>query len=388
VRRSGPDYLQTRFRREAPAKGAPFTLTPDPAGPVVYQDEFVNWVKSTHPAGFTDPHRPIFFMLDNEPAIWSNTHAEVHPAKLTYKELADKSIAYAAAVKAVAPNTLVFGPADYGWSGFMTLQNAPDAREHGDFLSYYLTRMAQADAAGGHRLLDVLDVHWYPEVRVAGVRITARDASAAVAAARMAAPRSLWDKTYVERSWIARSHGPIALLPMLQSRINAAYPGTRLSISEYNYGGWADISGAIAEADVLGIFGRENLFAACEWPSARQEPFIAAAFAMYRDFDERGGAFGDTSIFAATDDAADTSVYASLDFDGPKRMVLTAINRTDHAVDALIAIAGAPDWSSAQIYQLTGSAPRPRIAGVLPVTDGSRLRYTMPPLSVSTIVLK
>jgi hypothetical protein len=174
----------------------------------------------------------------------------------------------------------------------------------------------------------------------------------------------------------------------LLGKIHDNYPGTLLSLSEYNYGGGADISGALAEADALGIFGRYGVFAACQWPLSRHEPFVAAAFAMYRNFDERGGAFGDTSIFAATDDAADTSVYASLDFDGPKRMVLTAINRTDHAVDALIAIAGAPDWSSAQIYQLTGSAPRPRIAGVLPVTDGSRLRYTMPPLSVSTIVLK
>jgi hypothetical protein len=368
VRLGGPDYLQARFRREAPFKGSPFTLTPDPATPVVYQDEFVNWVRT------------------NEPAIWSQTHAEVHPAKLTYKELADKSIAYAAAIKSVAPNTLVFGPASYGWPDFMSLQNAPDAAKYGDFLSYYLTRMAQA--AEGHRLLDVLDVHWYPEVRVGGVRITARDASAPVAAARMQAPRSLWDKTYVETSWITRSRRPIALLPMLQSRIDAAYQGTRLSISEYNYGGWGDISGAIAEADVLGIFGRENLFAACEWPLSRQEPFIAAAFAMFRNFNGKGEAFGDTSVFSETDDTPETSVYASLDSHNPRRMVLVAINKSGHAIDARMNITGPSGWASAEVYQLTAAIPLPKSVSGLSGTDGGQFRYSMPAFSVSTIVLK
>jgi hypothetical protein len=387
VRLSGTDYLAARFRPEQPAKGAAFTVTPDPNSPVVYQDEFVNWVKTEYPAGFSDPGRPIFFMLDNEPAIWSQTHAEAHPAKLTYEELADKSIAYAAAVKSVAPSTLIFGPAEYGWSGFMTLQNAPDSKEHGDFLTYYLARMADAEAVHGHRLLDVLDVHWYPEARAGTVRITARDASAPVAAVRMQAPRSLWDKTYTESSWIARAHGPIALLPQLQSRLNA-YPGTRLSISEYNYGGWADISGAIAEADVLGIFGRANLFAACEWPLSRQEPFTAAAFAMYRDIDGNGSALGDTSVFAANDDAADTSIYASLDSHDPKRMVLVAINKTDGPIDATMNITGAPAWASADVYQLTSAAPQPKSAGIIHPADPAVLRYTLPPLSVSTLVLR
>ena len=44
------------------------------------------------------------------------------------------------------------------------------------------------------------------------------------------------------------------------AKIAAHYPGTKLSISEYNYGAGGDISGGIAQADVLGVFGREGLF--------------------------------------------------------------------------------------------------------------------------------
>jgi hypothetical protein len=381
VRKSGSDYLQTRFRPELPVKFGAFTLHPDPNSAAVYQDEFVNWVNTTYPAA------TVFFSLDNEPAIWSQTHAEAHPARLTYQELIDKTIAYAAAIKSVDPSALVFGPADFGWSGFTTLQNAPDATGHGDFTAYYLKRLSQADAVYGRRLLDVLDVHWYPEARAGRVRITTGDASAAVAAARMQAPRSLWDDSYVEDSWITRSstHGPIRLLLRLRSLIAANYPGTRLSVSEYNYGGGNDISGAIAEADVLGIFGVADVFAACQWPLGRREPFVAGAFAMYRDFDGRGGAFGDTSVAAATDDVAETSVYASIDSAHRGGMVVVAINKTEYPITAEIDFSGMGPAATAEVWQLTGSSAVPKAAGEIRIAEGRELNYTMPARSVSTL---
>ena len=64
---------------------------------------------------------------------------------------------------------------------------------------------------------------------------------------------------------------------MLQKKIAENFPGTKLSISEYNYGGGGDISGGIAEADVLGIFARMGVFSANEWPLVPNEPFIAGA---------------------------------------------------------------------------------------------------------------
>ena len=49
------------------------------------------------------------------------------------------------------------------------------------------------------------------------------------------------------------------LIPWLKAKIAAHYPGTKLSFSEYTFGGGHDISGGVAEADALGIFGREGL---------------------------------------------------------------------------------------------------------------------------------
>jgi hypothetical protein len=381
VRQSGSNYLQTRFHKNSPAKGSAFSLTPSAAAPVVYQDEFVNWVKTKYPYGFTDPNRPIFFMLDNEADLWSETHAEVHPEKLTYAEIMQRSVDFSTAIKKVAPTAQIFGPASYGWNGYVTLQGAPDAKGR-DFLSFYLQQMKQAENTAGHRLLDVLDVHWYPEARGGNKRITEADSSPDVVAARLQAPRSLWDAKYVEDSWISKSlNGPIHLIPRLFEKIQKDYPQTKLSFSEYNYGAPNHISGAIAEADALGIFGREGVFAANQWPLSKDQPFVAAAFAMYLNMDGKREGFGDTSIHSETDNVADTSVYASTDSHNPNVMVLVAINKTDHPITAELKIAG-KTFKSGHAFQLNGSDPHPKAVAITQFNN-----YTMPPMSVSTIRL-
>ena len=234
---------------------------------------------------------------------------------MRYAELLERTLATAAAIKDVAPSAWVFGPVSYGWNGYVNLQNAPDSGAKGDFLDCYLRELAREETRVGRRLVDVLDLHWYPEAQGNGVRITGTDTSAAVVAARVQAPRSLWDPTYIETSWITQwsTLGPIALLPRLRAKIAAQAPGKLLAFTEYNYGGGQHISGGIAQADVLGVFGREGVFAATLWELSGDERFIYAAFQMFRNYDGAGGAFGDTSISATTSDVPRSSIYASVD---------------------------------------------------------------------------
>jgi autotransporter-associated beta strand protein len=385
-----PNYLATRFKQSLPSKGAAFSLTPNTSDGYVYQDEFVNWVKTNYAYSQTDPNRPIWFALDNEPDLWSSTHAEVHPSPATYAEMVQKTIQYSNAIKNVMPNTKIFGPVNYGWGGMTNLQGAPDANGR-DFLNYYLQQMSQAEQTYGKRLLDVLDVHWYPEAQSTdGVRITSQNNTPTVVAARLQASRSLWDPTYTESSWITQwsTNGPINLLPRLQGKINANYPGTKLAITEYNYGGGDHISGGIAEADVLGIYGRQGVFAANEWPLSGNEPFIAAAFQMYRNFDGKNGTFGDISVSAGTNNNADSSIYASLDSQNPNHMVLVAINKTDHPINALMNVQHTMSFALADIYQLTSSSANPQYADSVLINDPANFSYIMPGYSVSTIDIR
>ena len=290
---------------------------------------------------------------------------------------------------------MVFGPVNYGWYGYVRLQDAPDAADR-DFHDFYLSQMKAASDAAGKRLLDVLDLHWYPEAESSdNIRITGGETTATVVAARLQAPRSLWDSTYIEHSWITEDWigGPINLLPLLAGKIATNYPGTNLAFTEYNYGAGHHISGGIAQADVLGIFGRHGVFAATQWPlqenadGTPNEPFVGGAFRMYRNFDGSRGSFGDTSIHAQTSNTANTSIYASLDSTNAKRMVLVVINKTANPITAVINLNNAPVFKQAAIYQLTGASALPVGNGTMVLSNPAQFSYNMPPYSVSTLKL-
>lgn len=386
---SGADRTGSHFAPVVFHKPSAFSLTPDLGDHTVYADEEVNWIETTFPNSRSTPSHAVFYELDNEPDLWSSTHSEIHPAAVTYDEMATQSVALATAIKGVAPDALVFGFVSYGWAGYTTLQGAPDAGGR-DFIDFFLDAMHTAETSAGHRLLDVLDLHWYPEATGGGVRIIEDSNNAAVIAARLQAPRSLWDESYVESSWITSccSGGAIRLIPRLRAQIDAHYPGTRLAFSEYNYGGATQISGGIAEADVLGIFGREGVFAATEWPMAGSEPYIVGGLRMFRSYDGAGGHFGDTSIHAATSDAVEASVYASVDAGHPERMIVVAINKASSAQTAGLAITHTQRFTTAHVYTLTSASATPAHGADVAITATNAFVYTMPAMSVTTLVLE
>ncbi len=384
VRNSGANYLQTRFKQNKPTKGSAFAATPNSTDAFVYEDEYVNWLKANE-AGAN-----LIFSLDNEPDLWSSTHAEVHPAALTYAEIVQRNVDYAKAIKAVMPNVKVSGPVNYGFAGFENLQGAPDANGR-NFLDFYLDQMKAADTAAGKRLVDYLDLHWYPEATGGGVRITGTDTTAAVVAAREQAPRSLWDPTYVENSWISNAgnynYGAIKLIPRTLARITAHDPGAQMAITEWNYGGGDHISGGIASADVLGTFGRQGLGMASLWELNGNESYTYAAFRAYRNYDGAGSTFGDTSVDATSSDVATAAVYASRFAATPNKGVIVAINKANTAKTAAIKITCGVAYHSAKVYTITAGGGATLVAQpTINTAAANAFNYSMPAQSVSVIV--
>ncbi|HEX2875846.1 MAG TPA: glycoside hydrolase family 44 protein [Polyangiaceae bacterium] len=392
VRKSGANYLTTRFKKNKSAKGRMLSLTPDITDDSVYQDEFVNWARTTYPKTF------FFFDLDNEPDAWASTHAEVQTTPVTYAEVTSKNIEFAKVVKANAPDAKVLGFVSFGWGGWTGLSGAPDANQR-DFTESYLDTMKAAEASAGKRLVDVLDLHYYPEARDAfdpkdsavGTRVTDSGLHAldpAVVAARVQAPRSLWDDKFVEQSWItywATMKKPIALIPSMLGKIAAHYPGTELAFSEWNFGGGADISGGVAAADVLGIFGREGVYMASFFGFGDAEVYNRAAFRVYRNFDGQGATFGDTAVAATTSDIEKTSVYASTVEADASRIVLVLINKDTAVHTANIAIEASSAFTRAGVWTLTAAGSDVKAAGVANVSAQNSIVYDMPAMSVSVI---
>ena len=313
-------------------KKGKFTLNPRPKDPCVYDDEFVNFLVSNYKTAAEGGVK--FYDLDNEPGIWSQTHPRIHPKPTGYWEMVTLTEKLAFAVTKVDPTAQILGPVSYGWQEFLNLQNSPDSGEinktEGTFLDFYLKQMKALEAHDGRRLLHILDLHWYPEAQGGGnpstvstgspqaglgaKRITEGDTSPESVEARLQAPRSLWDPGYVEKSWITQSSTQgksIQLIPWLKGKIDQDYPGTGLGFSEYDYGAGDHISGGIAQADALGIFGKYGVSLAAQW--GKLKPYNLAAFRLYRDYDGKGSAFGDTEVSSGSDDITQTSIYASTD---------------------------------------------------------------------------
>lgn len=323
-----------------------------------------------------------YYNLDNEPMLWHVTHRDIHPDPVGYDELRDRTYAYAAAIKAADPTAQTLGPAEWGWTGyfFSALDStaggswwnqAPDRAAHDDvpLVPWYLQEMQRYEQEQGVRLLDYLDLHYYPQT--SGVAL-APLGDAETRERRLRSTRSLWDPTYQDESWIEE---PVRLIPRMREWVDTYYPGTKLAIGEYNWGALDHLNGALAQADVLGIFGREGLDMAFLWaPLSADEPF-AYAFRMYRNYDGADSTFGDTSVQAASSDQDKLAIYAA-QRSSDQALTILVINKSNETFDSTIAIAGLPATTDTQIFQYSAadlqaiqSLPaRTVTAGKLPAT--------------------
>jgi len=362
------NYETTRLRHNQATKGAALADPPDATDADVSQDEFLSYVKAR--SGTTK----VLVQLDNQPELWGQTHIALHPDHTTYDEVVDRNTEYAQMVRDTWPAAEILGYGGYGYYAFLNLQDAP-GRPNAEFLDYYLASMKEASDDAGTRLIDYLDIHWYPEFPD-----TAED--------RVQAPRSLWDPTYVENSWIGQSVGAIQLIPWLQDKIDAYYPGTKISISSYAYSGVDDPSGGVAVADALGAFGREGVGLAALQPQEGDNAFTLAAMGAYRNYDGAGASFGDQSVRAISSNLGLVSVYASTDSEVEGRVVVIAINRSAEPTRVDLEVKDAATFTSGDVYLVSDADPGPVASDSLTAEAGNHFRTTLPGYSVSVIVPK
>ena len=332
-----------------------------------------------------------YYDLDNEPMLWSDTHRDVHPLPNSYDELRDRTWAYAAAVKAADPTAKTLGPAEWGWTGYFWSaldwaaggdwwNDPPDRLAHGNvpLVEWYLQQMQAYEQQHGVRLLDYLDEHFYPPTVA-----LAPAGDSATQALRLRSTRLLWDTAYSEESWIGQ---PVFLVPRMRGWVAADYPGTKTAISEYNWGALDSINGALAQADVLGIFGREGLDLATLWgPPAFTDPG-AFAFRMYRNADGGGHGFGESGVSAVSADQGTLSVYAAIRaWDGA--LTIVVINKTATDLTSQLSIRTFWPGTTAQVFRYGPS----NLAAIerapdLPVT-GAVISVSFPASSITLVVI-
>ncbi len=298
------------------------------------------------------------YILDNEPMIWNTTHRDVRPDPLGYDELLDRTIQYGTAVREADPEAIIAGPAEWGWPNyFFSAKDAaagfdrkPDRRAHGDvpLVEWYLGKLHEHEQKTGVRVLDVLDLHYYPQAN----KVYSDESDPITAALRLRSTRSLWDPTYVDESWI---NEPIRLLPRMQEWVDKNYPGRGISIGEWNFGGEAHITGALATAEALGRFAQFGVTSAFYWTLPPPGSPSIQGFLAYRNFDGKGGHFLDWYLRTTSSEGA--SLFASRDEEG-KELVAVAINMSpDTALIADFDVGACGPVLSRQAYVYTRGAP-------------------------------
>jgi hypothetical protein len=375
----------------------------------VYEDEFVNYLKVTYGSGAG----PIFFSLDNEPNYWGSTHPELWPytgtpgcgtdGTVSFDNIVSTNTTFATAIKAAWPTTKVFGPV-VAQDGIIYAHDYSDPNLPTTFTDYYLGKMASASVTAGKALLDAFDVHYY----------TSNGSTAQC----MQVPRMFWDPNFrdfsasatdsIDFGWSGQNNYfdttlyPRKMIPRLLGKISTAYSGTGtpapgLSFSEYNAGCETVIQGGVAEADLLGVFGREGVYAATAWPlksittSGALTNYLVAAYDLYRNYDGSGSTVGDTAVYAQTSDVEDTSAYAFTHSGSGTGTEIVAVNKKSSSLTVAIHIASAPTLTTVTAYHLVNGKAGVVSAGTPSVTCASgtcTVTVTLPATSATTLVLR
>jgi hypothetical protein len=133
------------------------------------------------------------------------------------------------------------------------------------------------------------------------------------------------------------------------------YPGTKIGITEYNWGAEPYINGATAQADILGIFGRQGLDLATRWttPAANTPTYLAMK--MYRNYDSQGHTFGDTSVLAGGPDPDNVAVFAAQRSSDEALTVMVVSKYLTGTTPIVINVTNFTGNGTAQVWQLNAS---------------------------------
>lgn len=404
------------FQKVELVKPTPFSTTPNLSDGVVYTDEHLAYMQSKFAVDITAPGPgKLIVGIDNEPDLYhfnfpmlqvgggepilATTNGVQVGTRVTGPEFTQKVIKFAKRVRQIAPTAQIVGPSHYHFDGFTMWHQltSPVWSDTGRwYMDDFLADVKAASTAAGARLLDTWDFHWYPQPLSSGVYIwNLDDAARAMTPAEIEAvlqgPRSYWDPTYDEGSWItAPAHlgGPAAILTRIRAHLDAGYPGTKLGVSEYFPGGRNHVSSGLATVDSLGVFQRMGVDLAAMWPVG-DSASLAYAFGgieLLRNADGNGLRYADTTVRVEHPEFVPSSVYAGCDT--PDRVTVLVVNKTGAPRKFGLRMFDAATLSRVDVYRIDAAHKSPYLAETATLTKHNAFAYAAPPMSAAMLVFQ
>jgi hypothetical protein len=335
-----------------------------------------------------DPNLVLYWNMDNEPEIWSDTHDDMCPRQPPVEDFMRAYCDAAAKARARFPRIKLAGPVaanEWQWYNWNNNRIQADGRYY-TWLEYFIKRIAEEQRAGGVRLLDVLDIHFYPgETNAADIVQLHRvwfdetyDYPGANGVRRLGA--SGYDvgitKEYIFarcRRWLDEYLGPDH--------------GVTFGVTEMGIKGDNPNVTAVWYASTLGVFADEGveLFTPWSWKTGMWE--VLHLFSRYNQA---------TRVQAASDREELVSAYASVSADA-NAMTIMVVNRSSaRNTSVQVVVSDFPTAGSEyRILRLcnlpAGETFRSHTDNALQedtavIQDGV-MHLTLPPLSVIAILL-
>jgi Glycoside hydrolase family 44/Secretion system C-terminal sorting domain len=105
-----------------------------------------------------------YWNMDNEPEIWHSSHDDIISSSLKAEEFMQRYFSVAKKARAKFPEIKLVGPVtanEWQWFNWMNRITGADGKYY-PWLEFFIKRCAEEQKATGVRLLDVLDIHFYP----------------------------------------------------------------------------------------------------------------------------------------------------------------------------------------------------------------------------------
>jgi hypothetical protein len=273
--------------------------------------------------------------MDNEIDIWGGTHRDVHPLPSAYNEMRDTFVAESRALQGWDPAAIRLAPVSCCWWFYWNGADNNDKGAHAgnDFLPWWLNEVYWQDKVAGTRSLDVFDIHAYPDTPdTSGYTLAKKRALA------LRIFRDYWDAKYVSESGSITQQWATFIqpnktipfrIPRMRAIANMIYPGTPLSVTEWNaaIAGESDYSTALSDADAYGILGRERAYLASRWVAPVPGNPNYLGLKLYTNYDGQHHGFATTSVSATNDGSKNlVSSFAALDAAG-KTLTVMVLNK-------------------------------------------------------------
>ncbi len=352
----------------------------------VYRNQ---WAATLAAAFGSAPH---FYDMDNEIEIWGSTHRDVHPQPSAYDELRDTFIAESRALKGWDPAAIRFGPITCCWWFYWNGANGADKPAHAgnDFLPWWLNEVYWQDQVAGTRSVDVFDLHAYPDTPDTSSYTLAQKRALALRIFR-----DYWDPTYVsvdsdiDQKWTTFIQPKKTIpfrIPRMRAIANMIYPGTPLSITEWNaaIAGESDYSTALSDADAYGILGRERAYLASRWVAPVPGNPNYLGLKLYTNYDGQHHGFATTSVSATNSGSPNlVSSYAAMNAAGTTLTVMVLNKAPATALAAQFVINGFTP-SQVTTYTLGPKNPTQIIASSMQSWSSS---MTLAPYTATLLVI-